>query len=354
MDTRPAFNVGPRATPLGENAEVDVQVHGSDGRCSIPATATAITANVIAVGPNAASFLSIWPASASNPGTSSRNYLAGQPPTPNMISVALSSSGAITLLNRFGSVDVVIDIAGYFSDHTHDDRYHTKSQVDAKLDDKADTSSVYTKSEVDDVANALDTTKADAADVYTKAEVYNKTEIDSLLPNTYVDTSDFVCSTGGGCSGYSAPIATCTGVDDFATGGSATLTSGGVTTAFPSFPFPLTGEPTGWPRRRPTWPTATRSPPTPSAAPSTEVGTSRRQTTSRVQRSLASVIAATGGVPSNLTTSTVPGKPRSSISPYGSAITPLGSRSRCIVGISTSTSRAWSQRRAAMLTADPM
>ncbi len=290
MDTRPAFNVGPRATPLGENAEVDVQVHGSNGRCSIPATATAITANVITVGPTAASFLSIWPADASNPGTSSLNYLAGQPPTPNTISVALSSSGAITLLNRFGSVDVVIDISGYFADHSHDDRYYTKSEIDDAISDvpaldaytkseadaahdlKADASSVYTKTEVDAVANALDTAKADAADVYTKSEadaahdlkadaadvytkteidanIYTKAEIDALLPDTYVVQASYVCTTGGGCvaAGYTAPVATCTDVEDFATGGSATLTlSGGAIESFPSFPDPLTGSPTGW------------------------------------------------------------------------------------------------------------
>ncbi|MFW2333766.1 hypothetical protein [Ilumatobacter sp.] len=330
MDTRPAFNVGPRATPLGENVEVDVQVHGSNGRCSIPTTATAIMANVIAVGPTAASFLSIWPADASNPGTSSLNYLAGQPPTPNTISVALSSSGAITLLNRFGSVDVVIDISGYFADHSHDDRYYTKAEIDDAISDvpaldaytkseadaahdlKADASSVYTKTEVDAVANALDTAKADVADVYTKSEadaahdlkadassvytkaeadaahdlkadaadvytkaeadaahdlkadaadvytkaetydrteVYNRTEIDALLPDTYVVQATSSCVTGGGCAAgsYTPPVASCTDVEDFATGGSATLTlSGGAIESFPSFPNPLSGSPTGW------------------------------------------------------------------------------------------------------------
>ncbi len=269
MDTRPEFNVGPRSTPLGENTEVDVAVHGTNGECSIPSSATAITANVIAVGPTAASFLSIWPADKANPGTSSLNYLAGQPPTPNTISVALSSGGAITLLNRFGTVDVVIDISGYFSDHTHDDRYYTKFQVDSKLGAKANSADVYTKTEVDTVASALDSAKADRSDVYTKpqvdaadalkadkADVYTKTEvdtnfydkayIDALLPNSYVASDDRPCTLGGGCSGYSPPVATCVGVDDFATGGSAILVSGGVTTAFPSFPNPINGEPTGW------------------------------------------------------------------------------------------------------------
>ena len=41
------------------------------------------------------------------------------------------------------------------------------------------------------------------------------------------------------------------------------------------------------------------------------------------------------GVPCRLTTSMAPGNPRRSISPYGSAVTPSGSRWICIVGIST-------------------
>ena len=50
----------------------------------------------------------------------------------------------------------------------------------------------------------------------------------------------------------------------------------------------------------------------------------------------------------------VPGKPRSSTSPYGRATTPSGRRSICIVGISTSNGPARSHRRDAMLTAEPM
>ena len=46
------------------------------------------------------------------------------------------------------------------------------------------------------------------------------------------------------------------------------------------------------------------------------------------------------GMPVRLTTSIGPGNPRSSTSPYGSAATPSGRRSSCIVGISTWTPRA--------------
>ena len=74
----------------------------------------------------------------------------------------------------------------------------------------------------------------------------------------------------------------------------------------------------------------------------------------RVHNSLVSLRSTTVGVPSSWTISTGPGNPRSSTAPFGTAVMPSGSRSRCIVGISTSYCLARSQSRAAMLTADPM
>lgn len=239
IDTRPGdVNVGPRSTPLQEAEEVNVKVHGANGRCSIPASATAITANVVAVGPSAPSFLSIWPADTSNPGTSSLNYVAGQAPTPNTISVALSAAGSITLFNRFGTVDVVIDISGYYADHTHDDRYSTKTEIDSALNTKANTSSVYTRSQVD----AKDAVKANSADVYTKSEVYTQAEVEALvLPTTYIALSiPFTCSVAGGtCAAGGYAVAALCAVDDDATGGSAVRTPGGSSTeeAHPSRPL---------------------------------------------------------------------------------------------------------------------
>lgn len=223
-DTRPGPDqIGPRATPLGAAEEVTVQVRGTNGECSIPAEADAVNINVIAVNPTNDSFLSIWPADAANPGTSSLNYLAGQPPTPNFITTALSSSGAITLFNQFGTVDVVVDVFGYYSDQDLDDRYYTKPQVDGALDDKAD-----------------------AADVYTKSQVYTKTEVDNLIPSTYISKSTLNCAGGCASGTYVAPIATCDG-DDPVTGGSAAVVTPSGTSARASFPSGADGAaPAGW------------------------------------------------------------------------------------------------------------
>ena len=53
------------------------------------------------------------------------------------------------------------------------------SDLASDLDDKADKSNTYTKSEVNDIAD----TKADANNVYAKSETYTKTEVDTLIRN---------------------------------------------------------------------------------------------------------------------------------------------------------------------------
>jgi hypothetical protein len=134
-DTRPGeVNIGTRSTPLGARATHTFTVHGTNGNCTIPNGATAVVANVTAVAPTAQSFMVIWPADKSQPTASSLNYSAGQAPFPNAVTVALSGDGKIKVYNHNGSVHVIIDIAGYYEDHNHDDRYDTKAQIDAKID----------------------------------------------------------------------------------------------------------------------------------------------------------------------------------------------------------------------------
>jgi YVTN family beta-propeller protein len=133
-DTRPAPDtVGSKNTPIGAGQTHTFTVRGSNGDCSIPAGATAIVANVTAVGPTAQSFMTIWPADQPQPNASSLNYSAGQAPFPNAVTVTLSADGKIKAFNKNGNVNVIVDIAGYYEDHNHDDRYDTKAQVDAKV-----------------------------------------------------------------------------------------------------------------------------------------------------------------------------------------------------------------------------
>jgi hypothetical protein len=138
FDTRPGdgINVGPRAAPLGSAEVYTQQVTGSNGRCEIPADASAISMNVTAVNGTTGSFLTVYPADATDkPQASNLNWVAGAPPTPNKVDVKLSSTGAINLFNLAGTVDLLADVVGYYADHNFDDRYYTKSEIDANVND---------------------------------------------------------------------------------------------------------------------------------------------------------------------------------------------------------------------------
>ncbi|MBI4885298.1 MAG: hypothetical protein HY826_14720, partial [Actinobacteria bacterium] len=114
LDTRSTSPVGPRSTPITAGESLSVQVTGSNGLGVIPATATAIVINVTAVGPTAGSFITLFPADVEVPNASNLNFIAGQSPAPNLVTVSLSAGGAVKIFNESGSVNVIGDIAGYY------------------------------------------------------------------------------------------------------------------------------------------------------------------------------------------------------------------------------------------------
>jgi hypothetical protein len=141
VDTRPT-------TPLTAKRTVTYQVHGTNGACTIPPGATAISGNATITDPTDDGFLTIAPSG--GVGTSSNlNWLRSQSPTPNAFTVALSANGRIDVFNDRGTVNLIIDVNGYYEDHHHDDRYYTKALTDAALAAKANSDDVYTKAEVD-------------------------------------------------------------------------------------------------------------------------------------------------------------------------------------------------------------
>jgi len=134
LDTRPAFKVGPKSTPLGPGEVHTVSAHGDNGRCAdIPATATGLSLNITATGASLPTFLTIWATGSPQPDSSSLNPVPGQPPTPNAVTTGLSANGQFDIFNLQGTVDVIGDINGYYTDHDHDDRYYGKPQVDAAV-----------------------------------------------------------------------------------------------------------------------------------------------------------------------------------------------------------------------------
>ena len=71
--------------------------------------------NVTATGPTAASYLTVWPAGASQPLASNLNFTSGET-VPNLVTVAVPSSGEVSIYNADGSTDVVVDVEGYYAD----------------------------------------------------------------------------------------------------------------------------------------------------------------------------------------------------------------------------------------------
>ena len=115
VDTRPApLAVGTRVTPIGAGETVTMQVTGTNGNCTLPSEATGIATNVTTVNPTASSFLTVFPADAPKPNASNLNWTASSPPTPNQVTVGLSATGAIKVFNLTGSIDLIIDVVGYY------------------------------------------------------------------------------------------------------------------------------------------------------------------------------------------------------------------------------------------------
>jgi hypothetical protein len=104
---------------IGAGGTLTIQVTGTNptGTTSggIPATGvSAVVLNVTAVGPSAASFLTVWPAGATQPTASNLNYTSGDT-VPNLVTVAVPSSGQVSLFNAHGSTDAVVDVEGYYA-----------------------------------------------------------------------------------------------------------------------------------------------------------------------------------------------------------------------------------------------
>jgi len=119
-DTRSTSTVGPRNTPLGDDESFTVTIHGGNGECTgvlaIPTDAVGVAVNVTAVNATASSNIRVFPADlAEVPLLSNLNVSAGAPPTPNKVDVKLSPDGKVKVYNFNGSVNIVIDVVGYYT-----------------------------------------------------------------------------------------------------------------------------------------------------------------------------------------------------------------------------------------------
>ncbi len=115
VDTRPSPDrVGPAGALTADETRT-VLAHGTNGECPpIPLDATGLSLNVTAVTASAPTFLTVWPGG-TMPTASSLNPDPGEPPTPNAVATSLSGTGSFNIYNLAGTVDVIVDINGYYT-----------------------------------------------------------------------------------------------------------------------------------------------------------------------------------------------------------------------------------------------
>lgn len=110
LDTRSGLG---GATTVGAGGIVSLQV---TGRGNVPTTGvSAVVLNVTATRPMAGSYVTVWPDGMDRPVASNLNFVAGQT-VPNRVLVKVGASGKVDLYNFAGTVDLVVDVGGYFTD----------------------------------------------------------------------------------------------------------------------------------------------------------------------------------------------------------------------------------------------
>lgn len=113
LDTR-AGQTGcdtPGAPIVGGTDRTQLARRTCDG-VTIPATALAITGNIIPV-PSANGFLTLFPSNATRPLVASSNYVAGSV-VNNVFTVGLGADGAFKIYSS-STAEVIVDVSGYFA-----------------------------------------------------------------------------------------------------------------------------------------------------------------------------------------------------------------------------------------------
>ncbi|MFE9930718.1 hypothetical protein [Streptomyces sp. NPDC005533] len=110
LDTRDGTGAG--KARVGPGGVVTLQVAGVKG---VPASGvTAVVMNVTAVNPTEAGHVMVYPNGQPKPAVSNLNFAAGQI-VPNLVTVPVVN-GKVDLRNNAGSVDLIADVTGYYTD----------------------------------------------------------------------------------------------------------------------------------------------------------------------------------------------------------------------------------------------
>jgi alpha-tubulin suppressor-like RCC1 family protein len=80
----------------------------------VPASATAVVVNVTGSYPTNETYLTAWPTGTTRPLASTVNLMPGRT-NPNLATVALGAGRQISVYNAVGTIDVLVDLAGFYS-----------------------------------------------------------------------------------------------------------------------------------------------------------------------------------------------------------------------------------------------
>jgi hypothetical protein len=120
--TKAPANQGPRGKVAAGHV-IDFNVSGvAQGVAAVPATATAVAINVTATGANVSGAVSVVPGDSyangqaiARPATSTLNTSVKDSTTAGFAIVTISAAQRIAVYNGGGTVDIVVDVLGYFS-----------------------------------------------------------------------------------------------------------------------------------------------------------------------------------------------------------------------------------------------
>lgn len=104
LDTREQFG------PVGPGEMIEIDLHEK-----VPVTATAVTLNLTGTGATAPTYVTAWPSETPRPITSNLNLVPGQT-APNQVTVPLIVNRWVSLYNNLGSVHLIADVAGFYTD----------------------------------------------------------------------------------------------------------------------------------------------------------------------------------------------------------------------------------------------
>ena len=96
--------------PVGPGVAIQLNLSAQ-----VPATATAVVLNLTGTAPTAATYVTVYPSDGFLPLASNLNLVAGQT-RANAVTVGLGAGALLNLYNNAGSVHLVADLAGYYSE----------------------------------------------------------------------------------------------------------------------------------------------------------------------------------------------------------------------------------------------